>query len=192
MIKYRLYQLKRWFGFFKFNFIRFFNKNYDNYYDDIKEIHLCFENLDRIIFERKYIGNFILDNIQTSISRIGMNRIDSVVYAKKFVLEVKKDANIFEKDINYGERYVFDRFIKYQDICNIEIIYKTGKQESYYFDYDGGEHDGDLGADNINQKSRINQFGDLEIVIDKDLSFDECFAYTQDEDNRNFMWDLYE
>lgn len=191
MFKYRLYQFKRWFGFFKFNFIRFFNKYYESFQDDIKEIELMLENVDMMCFQRKHIGRFDLSDIKTEVSRIACNSISTFKIANQFILEVKKDANIFETDINYGGRNLFDRIVQYGDICSINIIYKTGKSEHYYFDYDEGDNAETLGANNINQKSRINQYGDLELVISKTLLLD-CFPEQEDVKINNLRWEMYE
>lgn len=179
------YEIKRKLEFFKFNIIRFFNKGYERGYDDIKEIQLILENVDVITIPRKYIGNFYISSIQKSICRMGCNYIGESIVADKFILEVNEKANTHENSPNYGERYIFERLIKYNDICSIDIIYKTGKVDSYSFDYDGDD-------ENANQKSRINKFGDLELVIGKELKLEDYFYFDQTQHERAFRWEMYE
>jgi len=172
--------------------MRFFNRYYDGGHDDIKEIQLCLENMDSITFNRKDIGDFFIGDIKSSISRMGCNYIGSLTVASQFVLEVKKEANIVENNENYGKRNLFDRLTKYNDITAITIVYKTGKTDHYSVSYDEGENEGKLGADNINQKSRINKFGDLELVIGKDVTLDDNFYSETTNENRDLTWEMYE
>ena len=182
-----MYRLKRWFGFFKFKFIRFFNRYYDSFHDDIKEIMLVLENCECITFSRKHIGQFLLDDIHTTIAREGANYIGKSVQAGKFALEVKNDANISKTST---DKLPFNRIVSYGDICQVNIVYKTGKEDSYYIDY---EEDSQLpyGGENIYQKSRINEHGDLELVIGKDMFLDDCFE-KQSKEGRDITWEYYE
>lgn len=192
-IGYRIDKFKEWFGFFKFRFIRFFNRYYQSGKDDIKEITLYFENLDDVTIPRQYIGSFYLGKFERSIARRGCNWIGESIWVDKFFIEIHADANQEQYSRNFGKRYPFNRLMEYQDITNIEIIYKTGKKEKYGVNYDEGDDEGKLGANNILQQSKLNSFGDLYITIGKDTRINDICTNEEmgDEDFRDLQWDMY-
>ena len=62
-------------------------------------IEFVFENCDSIKIEGKYIGDFLVDNLTTSIKRIACNSIEKMDVANTVAIEIHKDAN--------KERYSF-------------------------------------------------------------------------------------
>ena len=67
----------------------------------LKNITFIFENCDSITIDGKYIGEFLVDDIYTSIERIACNAINRIDTANTFAIEIHKDAN--------KERYQFDQ-----------------------------------------------------------------------------------
>ena len=67
----------------------------------IKEITFTFENCDQITIEGKYIGEFLVADIHTSIERIACNAIEKIDRADVISIEIHSDAN--------KERYPFDQ-----------------------------------------------------------------------------------
>lgn len=59
----------------------------------LKYIEFVFENCDSIKIEGKYIGDFLVDNLETSIKRIACNSIDKIDVANTIAIEIHKDAN---------------------------------------------------------------------------------------------------
>ena len=61
-------------------------------------IEFVFENCDSIKIEGKYIGDFLVDDLKTSMQRIACNSIEKIDTANTVAIEIHKDAN--KKDIN--------------------------------------------------------------------------------------------
>ena len=187
--------LKERLEFLRFNFIRFFYKGYQRFHDDIKEIHLILENCDWITIKRKHIGEFVLQDFERQICRQGMNRIGELKFANKFLIEIYKDANT-KVESPFGKYNVFDRLTEWADITGVEIVFKTGESEYYYVDYDSKEESfgAELGEENILQKYKFNDSGDLYLSIGKFENIDDEFdgEIQNSEEARNYKWNMYE
>ncbi|MBD5534627.1 MAG: hypothetical protein HDQ99_02995 [Lachnospiraceae bacterium] len=92
----------------------------------LKYIEFVFENCDSIKIEGKYIGDFLVDNLETSIKRIACNSIEKIEVANTIAIEIHKDANKeryqFDQDhIEDFKQMTFDRFKEYGDITSIRF-----------------------------------------------------------------------
>ena len=59
----------------------------------LKEIELQFENCEYVTINGKYVGEFLVDDIKKSFSRLGCNSIDEIDECAKFMIEFSDDAN---------------------------------------------------------------------------------------------------
>ena len=58
----------------------------------IKYIELTLENCEVVTIDGKYIGDFLVDDISTSISRLACNWVGKVDWAGLVAIEIHKDA----------------------------------------------------------------------------------------------------
>jgi len=165
------------------------------YADNIIGIELGHENCESIFIARKNIGYLEIDDIKQKIVRVASNSIKNYQVAKSVQLELHADANTLQTDsFGMNEHLPFERIMTFNDITDISIHYADGNKEYFVVDYNEGENEGKLGADNIHQKAKMNQFGDLFIVIGEKLDIDEEFPdeVINNEDERNFMWNMFD
>jgi hypothetical protein len=156
---------------------------------EVKQIDVVFENCEVVTFPKEYIGQFYLGELKEVISRRACNQIDKHLLADKLILEVRDRAALNTKTYSGN---AFDRVKAYDDITHIDIIYEDGSNDYIGLDYDEGESEGILGANNINQKSRINKFGDLELLVGKDLQFEDYFIPIESQHYRDHRWKMFE
>jgi len=163
----------------------------------IKQIELILENCDVITIDGKYIGDFLIDNIHTSIARIACNAIEEMRYADTIMMEIHKDANKIryqfgQTDVEEFEQLTFDRLIGCGDITSItfELVNENdthSKKHHYYVNWTGD-------SDYVNeaQKSYISECGHLYIVISKDDDISDFFDMEEinDPDNMDFKFDM--
>ena len=140
---------------------------------EVVSINIVLENCEYFTFERKHIGQFNLSKIERVIGRYGSNYIGEFVYAKSVQIEIKSDANIETKSISGKLCLPFKRIVEHKDITSIELIYENGEKEVFQVDYE--ETVDFLGAPNVNQSCKYNEFGDLYIVIENSIDVDFYF-----------------
>ena len=151
----------------------------------LKHIEFTFENCDMIRIDGEHIGVFLVDDISTSIRRLGCNSIDKMDVAKTIAIEIFKDANK-ERD-QFGQtqnedfkQMTFDRFMEYNDITNIqfELIEDNGNDtktsHAEYYDY-YVDWTGDSEYTNGAQKTCIGDDGSLCILIADGKKIKEIF-----------------
>ena len=163
------------------------------YSGNIKGIELGLENCESIFIERKYIGRFCLRAFERQIARMGCNYIGDTSFANEILIEIHAGANKKEVPTFGGdERCRFDRLLGCNDITSITMVQHDGS-ETFVVDYNEGDDAGSLGANNIYQKSKLNDFGDLYVVIGEKLDVDIEFPTEtiNDEDHGEFMWKMY-
>ena len=173
----------------------------------LKEIELQFENCEYVTINGKYVGEFLVDDIKKSFSRLGCNSIDEIDECAKFMIEFSDDANKIANAVGSSDWYshydnVFGRIEQYADITGFRCV---------LVDYDGVEHeysyipiweDADHnGEENLYQKSYISKNGFMYIVIGKDINIKDLpmYEYIDDteyaknlkEDLEEFRWDKY-
>ena len=145
----------------------------------ISKIELILENLEVIIIDSEDIGGIDIVDIKTRIQRIACNSINKYKYSDTVAIEIHKSAN---KLFNYfkiegAEEYIFDRLTHNSDICTIEVHYENeDKIDLISVDYD------EQRGNNINQKSYIDERGNLCLVISKDKNIEDYFDI--DNDNK--------
>lgn len=159
----------------------------------LKYIEFVFENCDCIKIEGKYIGDFLVDNLSTSVKRIACNSIDKVKIANTIVIEIHKDANkgryqFDQEDIDDFQQMIFDRLTKYNDITSIQFeLEETYIEEGqapciehydYYVDWTG-----DSEYTNEAQKTYLSKMGNLYLVIADGKKMEDFFDLEKIEDD---------
>lgn len=168
----------------------------------LKFIEFVFENCDSIKIEGKYIGDFLIDNLKTSIKRIACNSIEKIDVAKTVAIEIHKDANKercqFDQDhIENFKQMTFDRFKAYGDITSIQFELEEDYVEEgqlprrecydYYVDWTG-----DSEYTNEAQKTYLSKEGNLYIAIADEKNIEDFFDLEEieDEDYMDFHFDM--
>jgi len=151
----------------------------------IEKVEIVLENCQIITVEGKHIGDFNCYDIKHSINRTACNSIDEMYTCESFSMSINRESAIkVFPDVN-----AFTRIMKYPDITSI-YIYFTNKKDAkqIYMKWNG-----DI-CTNEYQKSYINQFGDLFIVIDEKLEISD--VYDENDINKSeymdFVWSMYE
>lgn len=169
----------------------------------LKNITLVFENCDSITIDGKYVGEFLVDNIHTSIERIACNAIERIDSADTFAIEFHKDANkerfqFDQIDCEDFKQMTFDRLSACNDITSIQIsliedYVEEGQipREEYYDYYVKWTGENDYANDSqvnymsdcgnfymvIAEGKKIEDFFDLEEINDEesmDIHFSLC------------------
>lgn len=162
--------------------------------EEIKKIEIILENCEVITVDGKYIGDFNCNNIEYSINRMGCNYIGETYTCKDFSMSIHKDCGLNNKEEwSFG---IFDRksnplkrINDYKDITSIRIHFTDDKKDAKQIYVKWG---GDNDYINEYQESYINKFGDLFIVVSKDLKLEEVFDLEEieDEEFMDFTWDI--
>lgn len=167
----------------------------------LKNVTFVFENCDYITIDGKYIGDFLIDDINTSIKRITSNAIEKMDYANIIVIEIHKDANkerhqFNQTNIEYFKQMTFDRFIGC-DITSVEVVLEEDDVEdgqvsktekyNYYVNWTGE-------SDNYNEShiNYISEDGNLYVVIAEGKSVEDFFDLEEinDSDYMDFCFDM--
>ena len=168
----------------------------------LKNITLVFENCDSITIDGKYVGEFIVDDIHTSIKRIACNAIERIDSVDTFAIEIHKDANkerfqFDQTDYKDFKQMTFDRLSAYNDITSIQINLienyveeeQVPRQEhyDYYVKWTGK-------SDDINE-SQINYLsdcGNFYIVIAENKKIEDFFDLEEinDEEYMDFHFSM--
>lgn len=168
----------------------------------LKYITFGLDNCDSITIDGKYVGNFVVDDIHTSIERIAMNAIERIDVADTFAIEICGDANV--ERYSFGQTHIdrfkhmtFDRIIDERDITSIEFElveddYKTVenlKTEHYQYLVNWS---GDSGYENELQEAYLSEADNLYIVISENKSLSDFFDFDEidDEEYMNKHFDL--
>lgn len=155
----------------------------------LKEITFIFENLDMITIDGKYIGEFLVEDIQTSFFRVACNAIDKMDIANTVVVEIHKDANKprYQLGIKEYEQLTFDRFAG-GDIVAIDFELtetNSGDDEtfnggcySYYTKWIGE-------SDYVNQAQKyyVSNCGNLYVVISDGKNIEDFFRLDAIDDS---------
>lgn len=161
----------------------------------LKNIRFIFENCDVITIDGKYIGNFLIDDIRTTIGRSAVNFIGKMETAYTIVIEIHKDANKERHALGLPElnQLTFDRFTKWNDITAVEFELEEQYVEDgqapkveYYHYYTNWV--GDNEYENDAQSAYISENGDLYLVIDKNKQIRDYFDYEEIDDEKYSYW----
>lgn len=165
-------------------------------YEGIDYIELEFENCESVRIPRKYIGEFVIDNIKKSFRRTAVNHIGECTIAKNIAFSINRDYDIKpcpsymlgqKIDESEADYSVFER-INIGDITHITITYLWGETICYSVDYNEGDAEGQLDAINLNQRS-VQKYGDLYISISSNDK--EPIYLPNTEEERNYLWNIY-
>ena len=149
---------------------------------DIKAIEFLFENCECLTIEAPYIGDILIEGIETNIRRVAVNFICESTSCKRFEVAISKEANVeFE---SYGEkiRKLF-RINILNDVTSIFLKYEDGSEKEILVPWLGE-------SDNKNkaQSSFIDKHGNLYLAINEECQ-NVLDIYTNDmmeEINRDF------
>lgn len=167
-------------------------------------IEFVFENCDSIKIEGKYIGDFLVDDLKTSMQRIACNSIEKIDTANTVAIEIHKDAN--KERYQFGQSHIedfkemtFDRFKKYGDITSIQFELEEDYVEEgrsprrEYYDY-YVSWTGDNEYVNEAQKTYLSKSGNLYIVIADKKNIEDffCLEDIEDEEYMDFHFNMYD
>lgn len=135
---------------------------------ELKTIEIGFENCESITISKNMIGEFNLDDTRPIIRRIACNSISKYWAAGEIQMELFRCKNQTYKPFGQlEEQDMLERVSQYRDITSIDIIYEDGTTEFYLVDYDEGENEGCLGAENINEDLYVSELGNVYICISR-------------------------
>lgn len=166
----------------------------------LENITFILENCDLITIDGKYVGDFIVDDIQTSISRVACNAIMRMDVANLFMIEIHKDANVEHNELGCLDFNImkFDRLLG-NDITAIEFdlvdTYAPEGKEPKREHYDYYVHWSDE-SEYVNGDSHsfISKLGHLYIFIGSKEKY-ERLGFREDEVNDeqaiNFKFEMY-
>ena len=166
----------------------------------LKNITFVLENCDCITIDGKYIGDFLVEDIRTSIQRIACNAIMKMDIVHTFAIEIHKDANKERCPFGFEEdkELTFDR-LAYDDVTQIEFElvddYVEEGQEPIIEHYHYFIHwVGDSDYTNEAQKSYISNVGNLYMVIADGKTIENFFYKEQidDDDHMEFVYSMYD
>ena len=144
----------------------------------LKDITFNLENCEMITIDGKYIGDFEVSDLTTSISRIACNAISQVDGANTIAIEIHKNADseyhpFGQKDYSTT---VFKRLMA-DDIASIEFTLESqysdtieSKTYHYFVDWTGYNMDS-----NEAQKHYLSKDGNLYIVIKEGAQIEDFF-----------------
>ena len=161
----------------------------------LKYLKLDFENCESIEIDGKYIGDFYVDDIYTSIRRVACNSIKKIETAHTIALEIHKEANKTHdafglEDCEDCKAKVFSRLEMCPDIVDIEFeLYdnfvregETPQTESYHY---AVAWTGDSDYINSSQTTYVSDAGHLYIVISDKQTFEDIFD-KEEIDSRDY------
>lgn len=161
----------------------------------LKNITFTFENCDMITIDGKYIGNFLVDEIKTSIQRVACNAIMKMDIAKVIAIEIHKDANKERCALGCDnwKQMTFDRFLEYDDITSIELTLDDGDGNCTDYDY-YVDWVGDSDMENEAQHSYVSKDNNLYIVISDGKNVEDYFDFEMIDDSEymDFQFEMYE
>lgn len=167
----------------------------------LKEITFVLENCDHITIDGKYIGDFLVEDIRTSIQRIACNAINKMDTTHTFAIEIHKNANKERCPFGFKEckELTFDRLTSYDDITSIEFElvenYIEDGREPIVEHYNYYVHwTGESNYINESQKSYISNVGNLYIVIADGENIEDFFdkEAIDDEEYMDFVYSMYD
>lgn len=166
--------------------------------NNIDKVELLLENCEVITIEGKHIGEFCIDNINHRIERVTCNSIQEIHIAKHFSISIHRDANIEKSMPIDGKMKKFSRLHNCHDIVCVYVYlkqdwFKKQKVKCFYVDWYHDRNDSNTTWVNKNQKTHMNQFGDLFITVDRNRNIDDIFNLEQieDEQHMSFVWKMY-
>ena len=149
---------------------------------DIKAIEFVFENCECVTIEAPYIGDVLIEGIETSIRRVAVNSIGEYTSCKRFEVAISKEADV--KIESYGEKIrKLSRINDWDDVTSIFLKYKDGSEKEILVPW-LGESD----YENKAQSSFIDKYGNLYLAINEECQnvFDIYTDDMMEQMNRDF------
>lgn len=134
----------------------------------LKEIEICFENVEGIKVPSKYILVLCMEGLK-NFRRSFQNDKEGLAmckgtYAERIILKIDKSAK-GKITISEGNE-IFKRLTRYADITNIELKYVDSVKENIYADWEDATNGGE---ENLLQKNSFDGAGNLIIEIGKGI-----------------------
>lgn len=149
---------------------------------DIKAIEFVFENCECVTIEALYIGDVLIEGIETSIRRVAVNSICESTSCKRFEVAISKEADV--KVESFGDEiYKLSRINEWNDITSVFLKYEDGSEKEILVPW-VGEND----CNNEAQSSFIDKHGNLYLAINEECQ-NILDIYTEDmmeQMNRDF------
>lgn len=134
--------------------------------NEIKRVDMVLENCEVLSVDGKYIADFNCEDITYSIRRTACNCIEEVYSCKNFSMSIHRDCALDEKangTLSICKDAVnnpLKRILEYPDITSIYIYFANGHSKRIYLPWSEEDE-----YENKCQKSYMNKFGDLFIVV---------------------------
>ena len=134
----------------------------------LKELEICFENVEGIKVPAEYILVLCMDGIK-NFRRSFQNDEEGLAmcrgtYAERIILKIDKSAK--GKLTSSEDNELFQRLTRYADITNIELKYVDGVEENIYADWEDATKGGE---ENLLQKNSFDDRENLIIEIGKGI-----------------------
>lgn len=144
----------------------------------IQSVTLTLENCETFTLPINVFGTFYIGHIYTSIRRTAMNMIAKFDRANEVVMEIffPEAEERATKEFFFSGDYptILERLKAHRDITSITLTDKDGTRTTYEVDYKD-EVEGQLGANNLNQKTYLSACGNLYIVIGENRHISDYF-----------------
>ena len=149
---------------------------------DIKSIEFVFENCECVTIEAPYIGDVLIEGIETSIRRVAVNCINEYTSCKRFEVAISKEADVEIE--SYGEKIrKLSRINDWDDVTSIFLKYEDGSEKEILVSWIGEDD-----CNNEAQSSFIDKYGNLYLTINEECQ-NVLDIYTDDmmeQINRDF------
>lgn len=149
---------------------------------DIKAIEFLFENWECVTIEAPYIGDVLIEGIETRARRVAVNCIGESTSCKRFEVAISKEANV--KIESFGEKiYKLSRINDWDDVTGIFLKYEDGSEKEILVPWIGEDD-----CNNEAQSSFIDKYGNLYLAINEECQ-NVLDIYTDDmmeQMNRDF------
>lgn len=155
----------------------------------LKEICFILENCETITIAGKHVGDFMIEDIRTSLRRCAINATRKMEVCNHFYIEICKDANCKNKpfgceDIDSND--IFTR-LKLGDITSVEVILEDAdnledtETYNYYVRWTG-----DSDYYNESQEVWISNIGNLYICISEEKHLGD-FLDKEEKNEEEYM-----
>mgnify|MGYP003417842844 CR=1 FL=1 len=164
----------------------------------LNNVTFTFENCDRITIDGKYIGDFLVEEIKTSIQRVACNAIMKFDTAHVIAIEIHKDANKRRSSFDFwgcndDKHMIFDRISKWDDITHIDFTLENSDESENDYSYTVNWV-GDSDMNNEAQHSLVSKNGNLYIVISEGKNIEDYFEFEMinDSEYMDFKFEMYD
>ncbi len=148
--------------------------------NQVDHILLVCENVETIRFETFEIGRFFVDDIITSISRVGGYHIMKEPRCGTLFMELLPCANHTYNSFVEGMT-TFERLQEHKDIVAVDITYQDGSADHVCVPWSGNSNE-----TNEAQMNYLAKSGSLYVLIRKDGSSADYIDY-EEMDNQDPM-----